>query len=126
MIGFVLGSCSKMDHTNVYDPAADYYEPPPVPTPTISPTGDKIVYTCGAPNSIQFTAEGGTPPYTWTIVEKDAACAPPYAYEYATINSSGLFKFTSPCVGCNPAYCKVKVTDSNGENVTSGKITINY
>ncbi len=119
--GAILISCWNIERTNVYDPASPYYEKPTV---IITPAGDKNVYYCGG--QIQFTASGGIPPYTWTIVEKDkgGCAAPPYAYENATLSTTGLFKADPMCMGCTPSYCKVKVTDSKGNTATSGEITI--
>ncbi len=116
-VGFILISCSDMKHTNLFDPAAGYYEPPVAPELTLSPTGpqniDNMVYNG---ETIQFTAEGGTPPYRWELIPLSGMGPTP------TISQNGLFT-ESPCGGAGMGTCKVKVTDLAGESVTSGLIT---
>ena len=117
MVGFIFVSCSNMDHTNLYDPAANYYEPPVPPKLTLSPTTPQDLRNWMGGQTIQFTAEGGTPPYTWTIIEYDDMYGPT-----PTISKNGLFT-EGPSAGTMQGTCKVKVTDSNNQTATSGLIT---
>ena len=118
MMGFILGSCSNMEHTNIFDPGATYYEPPVPPKLTLSPTGTQDLQNWMGGQTIQFTAEGGTPPYAWEIIEYDSMYNPT-----PTISSDGLFT-EGPTAGGMQGTCKVKVTDSNNQTATSGLITI--
>lgn len=116
MMGFILVSCTNMERTNVFDPGADYYVPPPPPPLTISPAGVQTVKLCAPGNTIQYTAAGGTPPYTWSVIDK--VCT---EVNRLTVSQTGLFSVTN--CPATVLSCKVRVTDLAGVYATSGVIS---
>ncbi len=115
IMGFILVSCTDMERTNIYDPAADYHVPPPPPPLTISPAGIQSIQSGN--KTIQFTAEGGTSPYTWEVVDITGMAG----FTPTIGPTTGLFN--SGMTGYSGS-CKVKLTDSEGKNVLSGSITV--
>jgi hypothetical protein len=97
---FGLSACS--DSNNVSTP-----EPPAPPAPLVITTGTPLNGTVGTVFSRQLRAEGGTPPYTWSM--NGAPPAPGL-----TLNSAGLISGTPTASGVTTRT--YRVTDATNQS----------